>query len=229
MREPLVLITIVALCAACAKDGPPPCPGVPPVPELPPTHVLLQPGSPELNQVAPDSFAARFTTTKGDVLVRVYRAWAPIGTDRFYNLARNGFYDGSRFFRVLPDFIVQFGLNGHPEVDEAWLEDSIPDDPPQRANDVATIVFATRGPNTRSTQLFFNYRDNPNLDAEGVFAPFGVVTSGLDVLLRLYSGYGEFPPAGNGPRYDCMLSHGNAYLDRYFANLDRIERVSISP
>ena len=172
----------------------------------------------------PHTFDARFETTKGDVVVRVVRDWAPLGAARFYNLAANGFYEDNRIFRVLPGFVAQFGMNGRPDVDDVWDGESLTDDPPREPNRAGTLVFATRGPDTRATQLFFNYIDNPQLDALG-FVPFGRVTQGMDVLERLHSGYGELQPEGAGPVYECIQSHGNSYLDAHFPELDRVRRV----
>jgi peptidyl-prolyl cis-trans isomerase A (cyclophilin A) len=218
-----VLIILVAAVTAC--DGGP-CGGPPPSPGLPASHVLLNPDEPALKQVPPDSFDVRFSTTQGEVVVRVYRDWAPMGAYRFYNLARNGFYDGSSFFRVLPGFAAQFGMNGRPEVDRLWSDLAIPDDPPRVSNRTGTLTYARAGPDSRTTQLFFNYADNVALDEQG-FAPIGRVISGMGALYRLHAGYGETQPQGRGPAFACILSHGNSYLDRRYPRLDRVESVGI--
>jgi peptidyl-prolyl cis-trans isomerase A (cyclophilin A) len=223
MRHAICVFALAGACAACRND---PCGGRPPASALPTDHVLLHPDRPELRVVPPDTFDVRFETTEGDISVRIYRAWAPLGAYRFYNLVRHGFYDGSRFFRVLPGFAAQFGLSGQPEIDRVWLEQPLPDDPRNEANLAGTLAFATAGPDTRSTQLFFNYRDNPGLDDTG-FTPFGRITAGTDVLLRLYSGYGELQPGGRGPDYGCILSHGNRYLDRRYPELDYIRTARV--
>ena len=209
--------------AACSND---PCGGRPPASDVSPDHVLLQPDAPALRVVPPDTFDVRFETTEGDIIVRIYRAWAPLGVYRFYNLVRNGFYDGSRFFRVLPGFAAQFGLSGQPAIDRVWVDRRLPDDPRREPNRAGTLAFATAGPDTRATQLFFNYRDNPSLDDAG-FTPFGRITSGREVLLRLHSDYGEMQPRGRGPLYGCISSNGNDYLDRRYPDLDHIRRAAV--
>jgi peptidyl-prolyl cis-trans isomerase A (cyclophilin A) len=213
---------LIAGCLAGCSDDP--CGGDPPESDVPPGHVLLHPDTAAMKVVPPDTFDVRFETTEGDIVVRVYRSWSPLGVYRFYNLARHGYYDGSRFFRVLPGFAAQFGLSGRPAIDAVWAEQSLTDDPPFAPNTRGTLAFATAGPDTRSTQLFFNYRDNPTLDEQG-FTPFGRIVTGYDALLRLHSGYGEVQPAGTGPYYGCMLTHGNNYLDKRYPELDYIHRL----
>jgi peptidyl-prolyl cis-trans isomerase A (cyclophilin A) len=154
----------------------------------------------------------------------VERAWAPNGADRFYNLARIGYFDGVRFFRVIKQpkpFMAQFGIHGDPAVNTAWQGTEIPDDPVSQSNTRGMVTFATRGPNTRTTQLFVNFANNANLDASG-FSPFGKVTEGMDVVDALYGGYGEGFPRGQGPRQDLIQSQGNAYLGRDFPKLDHV-------
>jgi len=136
------------------------------------------------------TFSARFDTTKGPFVVTVTRSWAPRGADRFYNLVRSHFYDNQPIFRVLPGFVVQWGISGTPSVARKWQNATINDDPVTHSNDKGTITFATSGPNTRTTQLFVNLTANSSLDSQG-FAPFGTVTSGLSVFDHLYSGYGD--------------------------------------
>jgi cyclophilin family peptidyl-prolyl cis-trans isomerase len=189
-------------------------------------QVLLDPGADAFAATAPDTFVVRFQTSEGDVVIQVQRDWAPLGADRFYNLVRNGYYDGVRFFRVIPGFMAQFGIHGVPEVDEAWMDWSIPDDPVRYPNERGTVTFAMAGPDTRTTQLFINYRDNTRLDADG-FAPIGRVIEGMDVVDRFYGEYGETAPGGLGPAHTCMLSLGNRYLERRFERLDSIVRATI--
>ncbi|HUF51756.1 MAG TPA: peptidylprolyl isomerase [Longimicrobiales bacterium] len=219
---------VIALCAAvvagCGRGGP--CGGPAPAPALAADHVLLDPDAPALKRLPPDSFDVRLETTQGVVVVRIYRDWAPMGVYRFYNLARNGFYDGARFFRVLEGFAAQFGASGRPQVDQLWGALQLPDDPPREKNRAGTLAYAKHGSDSRTTQLFFNYRDNEALDAQG-FAPIGMVTDGLPVLRRLYAEYGDAPPQGSGPAFGCILTHGNAYLDRRYPRLDRIERMVV--
>lgn len=178
------------------------------------------------SQQAPDSFRARFQTTKGDFVIAVHRAWAPRGTDRFYNLARSGFYDGVRFFRVLPGFMAQFGIHGDTAVTAAWREQRIPDDPVRGTNLRGMVTFATAGPGTRTTQVFINYGSNDRLDGMG-FAPFAQVVAGMDVVDKLYGGYGEGAPQGHGPDQMRMHIEGEKYLARQFPKLDKIIKVTI--
>jgi peptidyl-prolyl cis-trans isomerase A (cyclophilin A) len=202
------------------------CGGSPPAPTVPDGHALRNPDDTRLKVVPPDSFDARFETTKGVITVRLYREWAPLGVYRFYNLARNGYYDGSRFFRVLPGFVAQFGMSGRPEIDAIWNEQQLPDDPRRVSNRAGTLVYATAGPDTRTTQLFFNFSDNYALDEQN-FAPIGRVVDGAGALFLLEGGYGDTPPQGTGPYFGCILSHGNQYLDRRYPRLDRIDRITL--
>ena len=189
--------------------------------------VLLDPDAPPWRTVAPDTFRARFETTKGAFTVQVVRAWAPRGADRFYNLARHGFYDDSRFFRVVEGFIAQFGIPGDPAVTAAWRDRTLADDPVVASNERGTLAYAFTEPDTRHTQIYINLVDNTDLDGTG-FAPFGRVTTGMDVVDALYSGYGE--NAGGGMRrgnQERMLSEGNAHLDRDFPQLDHLVRIDV--
>jgi peptidyl-prolyl cis-trans isomerase A (cyclophilin A) len=171
---------------------------------------------------APDTYNARFETSAGAFTVGVTRAWAPGGADRFYNLVKNGFFDGTRFFRVVPGFVVQFGLSGDPAISARWHLASIPDDPVKQHNTRGTITFATAGPNTRTTQLFINFADNLNLDGMG-FSPFGTVVDGMGVVDRIYAAYGERPDQG------LIEGRGNAYLASQFPKLDSITKATIVP
>jgi peptidyl-prolyl cis-trans isomerase A (cyclophilin A) len=175
---------------------------------------------------APATFKAKFTTTKGDFVVEVTRAWAPLGADRFYNLVKNHFFDGAAFFRVLPGFVAQFGLSANPQVSRVWASATIKDDPVTQSNRQGFLTFATAGPNTRTTQLFINLADNQNLDGMG-FAPFGKVTEGMEVVQQFYSGYGEGAPSGNGPNQSRITNEGKAYLDKNFPLLDSIKTAVI--
>ncbi|MGI9090864.1 MAG: peptidylprolyl isomerase, partial [Gemmatimonadaceae bacterium] len=142
--------------------------------------VLLSPESRVLQERAPDRFGVRLETSQGPVLLAVQRDLAPYGADRFYTLVRHGFYDGQRFFRVRAHFIAQFGLNGDPAIIAAWKHRTMPDDPVRETNARGTLAYAMTGPGTRTTQIYINLVDNPQLDAQG-FAPFATVTSGMDV------------------------------------------------
>ena len=185
------------------------------------SSALLDPHPDSLAQQAPDSFRVEFTTSKGPFVVQAVRAWAPRGVDRFYFLTRNGYYDGTKFFRNIPDFMVQFGLHGDPDVNAAWINRSIPDDTVRQPNGRGAVSFAMGGPDTRSTQLFINKRDNIRLDMMG-FAPIGRVVEGMQVVDSLYEGYGEGPPGGRGPDQDRIISQGNRYLHSFFPRLDSI-------
>jgi peptidyl-prolyl cis-trans isomerase A (cyclophilin A) len=187
---------------------------------------LLDPSS--LNQKAPATYKAKFTTTQGIIVVEVTRAWAPLGADRFYNLVKNGFYTDASFFRVIPGFMVQFGLSAKPAISEKWSHAAIPDDPVTQSNKRGYITFATAGPNTRTTQVFINFGDNSRLDSDG-FAPFGQVVEGMDVVDKLYSGYGEGAPKGSGPDQSQVEAKGKAYLDSDFPKLDSIKSAVIVP
>ena len=187
---------------------------------------LLKPAS--LNLQAPAVFNARFTTSKGDFVVEVTRAWSPRGADRFYNLVKYHFFDGAAFFRVLQGFVVQFGISARPEVSSVWENAKIDDDPVTQNNKRGMLTFATAGPSTRTTQIFINLGDNPNLDGMG-FSPFGKVVSGIEVIDKLYSEYGEGAPNGNGPDQNRIQKEGKAYLDKSFPLLDTIKTAEIVP
>ena len=190
------------------------------------TNPLFAPDAHAPLAPAPDSFAVAFETTKGLVVVSVVRNWAPRGADRFHYLVRNGFYDGARFSRVVPAFVVQFGLKGDPGVDTVWRKMPIADDAVTKSNARATVTFASNGPNTRTTQLFVNLRDNAYLDSRG-FAPLGRVTAGMEVVDSLYSGYGEGAPEGRGPSQARIQQEGNSYLEREFPRLDAIRAARV--
>jgi peptidyl-prolyl cis-trans isomerase A (cyclophilin A) len=179
---------------------------------------LLHPAT--LTAKAPETYDVKFETTKGDVIVKVTRAWAPNGADRFYNLVKHGFYDGAPFFRVVPGFVVQFGLNGDPAVNKVWQNANIKDDAVKQSNKPGMLVFATAGPNTRTTQLFINLGNNAGLDGQG-FAPFGEVTTGMDIVQKIYSGYGERPDQS------AITSQGRAYVEKNFPNIDSIKKATV--
>jgi peptidyl-prolyl cis-trans isomerase A (cyclophilin A) len=203
-RLVLVFVSVVSIAAGSAAAAAP-------------NPVLLHPS--KLHAQAPAVFRARFTTTKGAFVVTVHRAWAPIGADRFYNLVRAGFYDGDRLFRVVPGFVVQFGISPSPTVSSAWLNANIRDDSVRRSNVRGTVTFAAAAvPDSRTTQVFVNLGNNAaQLDAQR-FAPFGRVTAGMKVLGRLYHGYGETPTGAQGQ----MFAKGEAFLRKTFPKLDRI-------
>ena len=181
-------------------------------------RALLNPAL--LKAKAPATFKVRFTTTKGIFVVEVHRDWSPLGADRFYNLVKNGFYNDAHFFRAVSGFVVQFGLSASPAVSKAWKDADIQDDPVTQSNTKGMVVFATAGPNTRTTQLFINLGDNVRLDGMG-FSPFGTVAEGMDVVEQLYTGYGEAPNQGR------IEAEGKPYLDQNFPLLDSIKTARI--
>jgi peptidyl-prolyl cis-trans isomerase A (cyclophilin A) len=221
-------LLLVSLFPRCGGGPAADCPRIPATQPTEAQRALLEPASDAFRLTPPDSFRVRFSTTQGDFVVEVMRAWAPLGAARFYALARNGFFDGNRFFRVLPGFIVQFGVHAAPAIQRAWDEQPLKDEFLAQSNTRGTLTFATAGPDSRSTQLFISLGDNARLDALG-FAPIGRVIDGMDVLDRLHAGYGEGAPMGNGPSQACMLQSGNAYLEQNFPRLDAITRAAIIP
>ncbi|MCB9682166.1 MAG: peptidylprolyl isomerase [Alphaproteobacteria bacterium] len=174
---------------------------------------------------APEEYTVKFTTTAGEYLVDVHRAWAPKGADRFYNLVKIGFFDDTAYFRAIDGFMVQFGLNGDPAVNGAWRNARIQDDPVEQSNTRGHITFATSGPNSRTSQVFINFNDNANLDAMG-FAPFGEVRD-MATVDKLYKGYGEGAPMGRGPSQGLIQTKGNAYLKEQFPELSYTIKAEI--
>jgi peptidyl-prolyl cis-trans isomerase A (cyclophilin A) len=173
-----------------------------------------------LKEVAPAEFRASFDTSAGPFVVLVHRSWAPKGADRFYNLVKYGFFDNARFFRVIRNFMVQFGMNGDPSIQGPWKDANLTDDPVTQTNRRGTITFATAGPNSRTTQVFINFRNNAVLDAQG-FAPFGEIESGMDAVDKINTEYGESPDQGR------IQSQGNAYLTKAFPRLDYVKKATI--
>ncbi|HYK90173.1 MAG TPA: peptidylprolyl isomerase [Acidobacteriota bacterium] len=179
------------------------------------------------NETAPETYKAKFDTSKGAFVIQVTRSWAPGGADRFYNLVKNGYYNNCRFFRVVADFMVQFGINGDPKLNSIWRQARIPDDPVKQPNKRGYVTFATAGPNSRTTQVFINFNDrNTQLDSMG-FAPFGKIVEGMKVVDSIYSGYGEGAPRGSGPDQGRVQMEGNAYLEKNFPKLDYIKSAVI--
>jgi peptidyl-prolyl cis-trans isomerase A (cyclophilin A) len=188
-------------------------------------HALLNPAL--LHARAPAEYDVKMTTTKGDVIIHVTRAWAPLGADRVYNLVAHHYFDNASFFRVIKGFMVQFGLSAYPAVNNAWSNADIKDDPKNSQSNVRGFVtFATAGPNTRTTQVFINFADNSQLDSQG-FVPFGQVTQGMDVVDQIYSVYGEGAPDGHGPSQEAVATKGRPYLDANFPKLDHIVTATI--
>jgi cyclophilin family peptidyl-prolyl cis-trans isomerase len=187
---------------------------------------LLQPAT--LRVKAPAEYDVKFVTSAGEFTVKVTRSWAPNGADRFYNLVRHHFYDGAAFFRVLPGFMAQFGLSAYPEVSKVWETATIKDDPIVQSNHRGFVSFATAGPNTRTTQVFINYGNNEALDRSG-FSAFAVVSDGMEVVDKLYNGYGEGAPDGHGPDQGQIGSRGREYLEKGFPKLDTIRSATLVP
>lgn len=158
--------------------------------------------------------------------VEVHPEWAPKGAARFHELVKTNFFKDVRFFRVVSGFMAQFGINGDPAIQSKWRDANIQDDPAKESNKRGYMTFANAGPNTRSTQLFVNFKDNAFLDSQG-FPPFAKVTKGMDTVDALYSGYGEGAPSGNGPDQSMIQSQGNAYLSQQFPNLSYIVGCSV--
>jgi cyclophilin family peptidyl-prolyl cis-trans isomerase len=185
-------------------------------------HALLKPAL--LKDKAPDTFQVKFDTTRGEFTVTVTRAWSPLGADRFYNLVKHHYFDNARFFRVLPNFVVQFGINANPAVTAAWEKATIKDDPRSHSNTPGTLVFATSGPNTRTTQLFINLNDNgSNLDSQG-FTPFGQVDGdGMKVVGMLYDQYGE----NAGMDQENISKGGEKFIATHWPKLDTIKSASL--
>ena len=185
-----------------------------------------QPGAAQVkDEQAPATFRARFETSQGPFVVEVHREWAPIGADRFYTLVKRGFYDGTRFFRVLGGFMAQFGLNGDPKVQAEYAAANLMDEPAKQSNVRGFVTFAKESsPNTRYTMVFINYKDNSYLDADG-FTPFGQVVIGMDVVDKIYSGYGRT----NVPDQRRIKSEGNVYLTTEYPKLDFIKKATIEP
>jgi peptidyl-prolyl cis-trans isomerase A (cyclophilin A) len=174
-----------------------------------------------------DLTRVRIETSKGAFVLEVNRAWAPRGADRFLELVRTKFFDDSRFFRVRANYIAQFGIAGDPAVTGKWAGRYFPDDSVRTSNVRGTFAFAMTGPNLRDTQIYINLVDNAQLDAQG-FSPIGRVVDGMDVVDRLYSGYGE--DAGGGLRagkQQRMLQEGNRHLDADFPKLDKLVSASV--
>jgi cyclophilin family peptidyl-prolyl cis-trans isomerase len=175
---------------------------------------------------APASYKVKFDTSKGPFVVQVTRDWAPQGADRFYNMVKSGFFDNTRFFRVVSGFMVQFGINGDPAVMAQWRDSPIPDDKVTQSNKRGFITFATSGPNSRTTQVFINFNDNAGLDSSG-FSPFGRVISGMEVVDALNPEYGDGAPRGRGPDQGRLQREGNAYLAKEYPRMDFVKKATI--
>jgi peptidyl-prolyl cis-trans isomerase A (cyclophilin A) len=179
-------------------------------------------------ETAPATYKVKFETSAGVFVAHIERAWAPEAADRFYNLVKNGFYDGVRFYRSVPNFMAQFGLHGEPTVNAVWSRQSFTPDPVKHSNKRMTLAFAMGGnPMTATTQVFLSFRDNSSLDASG-FAAFADIVEGQDVAAKIFTGYGDMPQrGGKGPDTGRILKEGNAYLEKEFPKLDYIKKATI--
>lgn len=238
---PIVLAAVTLTLGSCSRTEPkpaaeakppaetkapePPPEVKPPAAEPPKPAAEVKKAEPKaaakapVSKTPPETYKVKMDTSKGVVIIEVKREDAPLGAHRFYELVRDGFFDGARFFRVVPNFVVQFGLAADPAKTKKW-DTRIKDDPVLKTNKTGAVVFATAGPGTRTTQIFINLRSNPGLDSQG-FAPFGQVIEGMDVVSRLTAEYGERPDQGQ------ITAHGNAYLTSQFPNLDYIKKATI--
>jgi peptidyl-prolyl cis-trans isomerase A (cyclophilin A) len=224
-----VLAALLGACGGAEQETPEAAPDSTPAAAAPaePVNLLLFPTAPENLVEAPDTFRARFETSEGDFVIQVVKSWAPIAANRFYTLVRRGYYDQARFYRAIQGFMVQFGMAADPQVTNAWRMAPLADEPVTQSNARSYVTFAkSSAPNSRTTQLFINLVDNFSLDTQG-FAPFGRVVEGMEVVDRLYTGYGEGAPNGRGPSQGQILAEGNVYLQRDFPELDYIERATV--
>jgi peptidyl-prolyl cis-trans isomerase A (cyclophilin A) len=174
--------------------------------------------------VVPEVFQVKFETSQGDFVVEVTRAWAPHGVDRFHELVRMRYFDEGRFFRVLKGFIAQFGVHRDFSIHEKWRQFFIVDDPPKEKNLRGTLAFAQSGPATRATEIFVNLADNAVLDTQG-FVPFGKIVEGVEVIDKIYSGYGEMRPEGKDLDPGRVEGETNEYLVQRFPKMDYIKRA----
>lgn len=215
------IAALLVLAAACD-------PAAPPQEEEAPSPDSAGAAGPAADATAPAVFRVRMETSKGPVVIELHRDWAPMGVDRFYTLVQADFFSDARFFRVLPGFVAQFGIPADPQLARAWDDRNLQDDPVKQGNRRGTLTYASMAPtpHTRSTQLFINLADNPNLDGMG-FAAIGEVVEGMSAIDSLFSGYGEGPPYGTGPDQGRMTAQGNTYLQQNFPQLDYIRSVTI--
>jgi peptidyl-prolyl cis-trans isomerase A (cyclophilin A) len=229
-----LILTVLLSGAALLAQAPAPAKSAPKAPAAaakggPAAKAGTKTGTKTAARTAPELYKVKFATTKGDFTIEVHRDWAPIGADHFYALVRSGFFNGASFFRVVPNFVVQFGMPAVPAKAAAW-EKPIKDDPVKQKNTKGMVVYAATGaPNSRTTQVFVNLKDNSaSLDSIG-FAPFGQVTEGMEIVEQLYSGYGDDPSmGGHGPSQDRIAKEGKAYLDKSFPKLDSIKTATVT-
>ncbi len=190
------------------------------------SNALLKPDYKTFGEKAPEKFKVILHTTKGDVVLKIVRKYSPLAVDRFYYLVKSSYYNNNSFFRVVPNFVVQWGLTGNPQVNKIWNNAGIPDEPVKYSNKRGTIAFARDGKNTRSNQVYVNLKDNLRLDTTnfmGVkgFPAFGFVVKGMKVIDSIYAGYREEPVQ------DSIIAKGNDYLKRNFPKLDYIINAEV--
>ena len=176
---------------------------------------------------APEIFKVRLDTTKGPIVIECVRAWAPLGADRFYELVVNGYYNDTAIFRIRPKTWVQFGINGDPAVATVWRTRTLRDDPFTQSNVRGTVAFAFAVPNGRTTQIFFNLRDNSATHDKEPFTPFGRVVAGLESVDNVNAEYGEGPGGIRAGKQDPYFAGGNAWLLKEFPRLDYIQRATV--
>lgn len=242
MRHAVVLLSFLAACGKPAETAPVEAPKAIEAPKVEPPKpapvakaepmVLPVGANPALldpslaTEKAPDTYKVKFDTTEGVFVVEVHRDWAPNGADRFYNLVKIGFFDNTEFFRVVEGFMVQFGISAYPDVNTKWREARIKDDPNKQKNTRGRFTFATSGTDSRTSQVFINFGDNTFLDGQG-FSPIGEVTEGMEIVDKLYKGYGEGAPQGRGPNQMRIQKEGNTYLKAEFPELDSVKTATI--
>lgn len=206
------------LAANEADKTPPPAPAAPTAPAAP--AAPAEPAA-EWPSVTPDVFKVKFETTAGDFVVECHKDWAPIGVERFYQLCKEGYFDNSAFFRVVPGFVVQFGLAADPNVSAQWKEQNLQDEPVKQSNGPGYLTFAkSSAPNSRTTQLFINLGNNANLDGMG-FSAFGKVIEGMENVKKIESKYGE------RPRQDLITSQGDEYISKFFPDITKIKKTTL--
>ena len=188
---------------------------------------LVDPDAPQWLARAPERAIIRLDTSVGIVDIEVLREWAPRGADRFVALARHGYYDEARFFRVRPGRWVQFGINGDPAIARAWREKTLSDDPFVQSNTRGTVAFAFAVPNGRSTQVFVNTADNSATHDKEPFTPFGQVVAGMPDVDRINAEHGEGPGGIRAGKQDPFFAGGNAWLLREFPRLDYLRRATV--